>query len=166
MIIFQITVVLGFFIGLYLLYQDFSFSRRAVLTQGEVVDIDYSDRTSGLRASNSGLNIYPTFAFTDPAGNRQEVKPIVAMDGRFRLGDMRDILIDPANPSARVALADWRFYMGIGGIVLMATAPMAALFIWAQIRQRLRKNQQRLRRNRKARERRARLKAEKLASKK
>ena len=37
MIIFQITVVLGFFFRLYLLYQDFSFSRRAVLTQGEVV---------------------------------------------------------------------------------------------------------------------------------
>jgi len=166
MIIFQLTVVLGFFIGLYLLYQDFSFSRRAVLTQGEIVDIDYSDRISGVRAANGGLNIYPTFAFTDPEGNRQTVKPIVAMDGRFSLGDRRDILIDPANPSTRVVLAGWRFYMGIGGIVIMVTAPMAALFIWAQIRLKLRKKRQRLKRNRRARERRARLKAEKLASEK
>ncbi len=158
---FQIIVILGFFCGLWLLYQDFQFSRRAAPTQAEIVDIEYSDRFSGVRGSTGGTNVYPVFSFTDQNGARQTVKPIVAMNGPFRIGDIRNILFDPANPSKRVQLAGWRFYTGIGGIILLVTAPMAALFIWGQIRQKTPENQQRLRRNRKARERRARKRAEK-----
>lgn len=158
---FQIAVILGFFFGLWLLFQDYQFSRRAAPTQAEIVDIEYTDRFNAVRGTTGGTNVYPVFTFTDQNGVPQTVKPIVAMNGRFRIGDMRDILFDPANPNQRVQLAGWRFYTGIGGIILLVTAPMAGLFIWGQIRQKSRKNQQRLQRNRKARERRARKKAEK-----
>jgi len=157
----QIAVILGFFFGLWLLFQDYQFSRRAAPAQAEVVDIVYSDRFSAVRGATGGINIYPVFSFIDQNGTRQTVKPIVAMSGRFRIGDIRDILFDPANPSQRVQLAGWRFYTGIGGIILLVTTPMAGIFIWGQIRHKSQKNQQRLRRNRKARERRARIKAEK-----
>ncbi len=151
---FQAIVVLGFFFGLWLLFQDFQFSRRAALTQAEVVNIEYSDRFSAVRGATGGTNTYPVFAFTDQNGAPQTVKPMVAMNGRFRIGESRKILYDPVNPSARVQLADWRFYTGLGGIILLVTAPMAALFIWGQIRQKSRRNQQRRKRNRMARERR------------
>ncbi len=164
-ILLQATVVFGFFIGLYLLYQDYSFSRRAVLTSGEVVRIDYGKSVSGMPYATTEINIFPTFAYTDQSGHRQTVTPIVAMAGHFRIGEVHDILIDPTNPTARVALAGWQFYMGIGGITLMATTPMTFIIVWAHIRQKQLENQKRLRRNRKARERRARIKAEKLAAK-
>lgn len=162
---FQVVVVLGFFFGLWLLFQDFQFSRRAITTQAEIVDIEYVQGQSGVRGTTGGISVYPVFSFTDQNGDKQSVKPIVAMNGPFSIGENREIIFDPTNPSARVQLIGWQFYTGIGGIVVLVTAPMAALFFWGYIRQNSRKNQQRLTRNRKARERRARLKAEKQANK-
>ncbi len=160
---FQVLVVLGFFFGLWLLFQDFQFSRRAASTQAEIVDIEYSSSSNGLRWSTQSLNTFPVFSFTDQNGTPQTVKPIVAMDGRFRIGETREILFDPADPSARVQLIGWRFYTGIGGIILLVTTPIVILGIWGRVRGKSHKNQQRLKRNRKARERRARRKAEKQA---
>ena len=158
---FQALIVLGFFLGLWLLLQDFQFYRRAITTQAEIVDIEYSQAQSGVRGTTGSLNIYPVFSFIDQNSGKQSVKPIVAMQGPFSIGENREIMFDPANPSKRVQLVGWQFYTGIGGILLLVTAPIAALFIWGQVRQKSRKNQQRRARNQKARERRARQKPEK-----
>jgi hypothetical protein len=158
---FQALFILGFFIGLWLLYQDFSFYRRAASTQGEIVDIQTSSTVTTVRGAMPSRNNFPVFTFIDQNGAPQTVRSIVAMDGRFTVGETRTILFDPENPSARVELEGWQFYTGIGGIVLLVTAPITLLFAWGFIRQKRLKQQKRLRRNRKARERRARIKAEK-----
>ncbi len=157
----QIAVFAGFFIGLWLLYADYSFSRRAVATEGRVVEIRTTTSPATVTGMMPGISIFPVFEFTDQTGTKQRVSPAVAMPGKFRIGESRNIIFDPAHPEARVQLAGWRFYTGIGGITLMATAPMALIFGWAYIREKRRKEAKRRARNRKARERRARLKAEK-----
>jgi len=163
---FQLLMVLALAFGLWTLYNDINFARKAVGVKAEIIAIDYSTSSSGLPYSNSSTTTFPTFSFRDSNGNKQIVRTRISMNGSFKVGDQLQILHLPDSPSSGVTLQNWRWYKGFGMLIIAASLPFVLMFGWSLLPKQRQQHNKRQEKNRKAREYRAKKRHEKQAAKK